>query len=313
MRKTIRRIFIFFIYFGILVSLIVYHDEINTFVVKEFIFSKEVDSYEVNNYAKETNYNYVKITANFKTTSKSDLLNNIYTIVDSGVDEFTFYCDDKYTNCLSDVGEISNDTSELTIINNFVNPFNSFSKLYISTNSMGKINIIVEKLYNNDEITYTKNKVKTIMKQILNDQMTLREKIKAFHDYIINTTIYDEDRSEEIKNKIYGNNIFNSHKASGVLENHIALCSGYTDVMAVFLNIIGVPNFKVSNTDHIWNAVYLDGNWYHLDLTWDDPVTNTGENVLINDFFLITNSELMEKEKIQHAYDTEVYSEVASD
>ena len=150
MRKTIRRIFIFFIYFGILVSLIVYHDEINTFVVKEFIFSKEVDSYEVNNYAKETNYNYVKITDNFKTTSKSDLLNNIYTIVDSGVDEFTFYCDDKYTNCLSDVGEISNDTSELTIINNFVNPFNSFSKLYISTNSMGKINIIVEKLYNDE-------------------------------------------------------------------------------------------------------------------------------------------------------------------
>ena len=45
----------------------------------------------------------------------------------------------------------------------------------------------------------------------------------------------------EIKNKIYNANIFNSHKASGILENHIALCSGYTDVMAVFLNTIGVP------------------------------------------------------------------------
>jgi transglutaminase/protease-like cytokinesis protein 3 len=95
------------------------------------------------------------------------------------------------------------------------------------------------------------------MSEIITDNMSIRDKIKAFHDYIVNTTVYDEERSNEIKNKIYNTNIFNSHKASGVLENHIALCSGYTDVMAVFLNIIGVKNYKISNNDHIWNAVNL--------------------------------------------------------
>jgi transglutaminase/protease-like cytokinesis protein 3 len=81
--------------------------------------------------------------------------------------------------------------------------------------------------------------------------------------------------------------------------------------MAVFLNIIGMKNYKKSNNDHIWNAVYLDNKWYHLDLTWDDPVTNTGKNILIYDFFLISNNELLRKEAAQHSYDTTVYSEMA--
>jgi hypothetical protein len=312
MGKTVRKIIITIVYFGILIGLIVYHDPINKYIVENYIFSKDVSEYTTNKYAKRTNYNYVSITDDFATTSKKDLLNDIYTIVDSGLDEFTFYCDDEYTDCISDVEELSSNTTALTIINNFVNPFNSFNKLYISTNSMGKINIMVDKLYSSEEITYTEDKISNIMSQVITNDMTINEKIKAFHDYIINTTIYDEDRSNEIKNKIYNANIFNSHKASGVLENHIALCSGYTDVMAVFLNTIGVPNFKVSNNDHIWNAVYIDNAWYHLDLTWDDPVTDTGANVLIYDFFLIDDATLFQKETVQHAYDASVYSEIAT-
>lgn len=312
MGKTVRKIIITIVYFGILIGLIAYHDPINKYIVENYIFSKDVSEYTTNEYAKRTNYNYVSITDDFATTSKKDLLNDIYTIVDSGLDEFTFYCDDEYTDCISDVEELSSDTTSLTIINNFVNPFNSFNKLYISTNSMGKINIMVDKLYSSEEITYTEDKIDNIISQVITNNMTTNKKIKVFHDYIINTTIYDEDRSNEIKNKIYNANIFNSHKASGILENHIALCSGYTDVMAVFLNTIGVPNFKVSNNDHIWNAVYIDNAWYHLDLTWDDPVTDTGANVLIYDFFLIDDATLFQKEAIQHTYDAAVYSEIAT-
>ena len=312
MAKTIRRILIIIIYLGLLIGLIVYHDPINKYIIENYIFSKQIKDYEVNEYAKKTSYNYVSITADFKTTSKKNLLDDIYTIIDGGLDEFTFYCDDTYTDCIDDVQELSNDTTALTLINNYVNPYNSFNKLYISTNSMGKIDVIVNKLYSEEEISYTQNKIDSIISQIITNTMTTKEKIKAFHDYIINTTVYDEERSDEIKNKIYNTNIFNSHKASGVLENHIALCSGYTDVMAVFLNTIEVENFKISNNDHIWNAVYLDGAWYHLDLTWDDPVTNTGANVLIYDFFLITDSELLQKEVVQHAYDSAVYTEIAT-
>ena len=71
--------------------------------------------------------------------------------------------------------------------------------------------------------------------------------------------------------------------------------------MAIFLTKLGVVNYKIattaedlkdSETGHIWNAVYLDGQWLHMDLTWDDPVTNTGENLLHHKYFLVTTEEM---------------------
>ena len=32
--------------------------------------------------------------------------------------------------------------------------------------------------------------------------------------------------------------------------------------------------------DHAWNLVELDGKWYHLDATWDDPMPDQGEDAL---------------------------------
>ena len=78
--------------------------------------------------------------------------------------------------------------------------------------------------------------------------------------------------------------------------------------MAIFLNDLGVVNYKISNKNHIWNAVYLNNTWYHLDMTWDDPVVKTGENILIHDYFLITTQELETLDiKNQHAYDKTIY------
>ena len=31
-------------------------------------------------------------------------------------------------------------------------------------------------------------------------------------------------------------------------------------------------SFAISTSmDHMWNVVKIDGNWYHVDTTWDDP------------------------------------------
>ena len=80
--------------------------------------------------------------------------------------------------------------------------------------------------------------------------------------------------------------------------------------MAIFLNYYNIPNFKVVSSNHIWNAVYLDGNWYHLDLTWDDPVIVDGSDTLEYTFFLITTDELEELETNQHVFDRKVFSEL---
>ena len=62
--------------------------------------------------------------------------------------------------------------------------------------------------------------------------------------------------------------------------------------MAIFLNSLGVKNYKIATENHIWNAVYIDNNWYHLDLTWDDPVTkDSAVDTLSHKFFMINTNK----------------------
>lgn len=291
----------------ILVSVTTYQEEIVSFVLKEFIYKQELTEYRANNYAKRNNYNYVNLTDNFYPKNKEDIKNVLYTILNSGMSTYSFFCTDEYYNCIDEVEEISTDHYILANINTLVHPYNSYNKVHITTNNFGKIDVNIEKLYTDAEIEEINSKIYSIKQEILKDSMSDRDKIKAFHDYVINNTVYDSERNDLMHNNISPSYDNMSHKANGVLKNHIALCSGYTDLMAIFLSNIGIPNYKIANREHIWNAVYLDGKWHHLDLTWDDPVTTTGENVLLYDFFLISTNELEKLDTEQHIYDKTVY------
>lgn len=291
----------------ILVSVTTYQEEIVSFVLKEFIYKQELTEYRANNYAKRNNYNYVNLTDNFYPKNKEDIKNVLYTILNSGMSTYSFFCTDEYYNCIDEVEEISTDHYILANINTLVHPYNSYNKVHITTNNFGKIDVNIEKLYTDAEIEEINSKIYSIKEQILKDGMSDRDKIKAFHDYVINNTVYDSERNDLMHNNVSPSYDNMPHKANGVLKNHIALCSGYTDLMAIFLSNIGIPNYKIANREHIWNAVYLDGKWYHLDLTWDDPVTTTGENILLYDFFLISTNELEKLDTEQHIYDKTVY------
>lgn len=147
------------------------------------------------------------------------------------------------------------------------------------------------------------------MKEIITKQVKNakdeREIIKIIHDYIINNTKYDSDKSDRNIEK------YNSNIAYGPLLQGYGLCGGYTDAMAIFLDYYDIPNYKVISENHIWNAVYLNNKWYHLDLTWDDPVMKDGSNTLEYTFFLITTKELEEQATNQHIFNKSVFSEVA--
>ena len=40
------------------------------------------------------------------------------------------------------------------------------------------------------------------------------------------------------------------------------------------MDILNIPNFKVSSKEHIWNVIYYNNAWYHIDVTWDDDEIN---------------------------------------
>lgn len=268
------------------------------------IYNKDSKIYSANKYYRALSVSYVSDTENYVPKNKQDLLDIIYTVLNSGLTEFKFYCSDEYTECIDDVGEIIDDDTILTNLNNFVHPYNSYNKMYVTVNSLGEININIEHLYSEKDIEVIEEYVNKVIDEELNSSMTTEQKIKAIHDYIINNTKYDSSRSKNTNSK---NNI--SHKANGLFTTGYAICSGYADTMAIFLNKLGVINYKISSEEHVWNYVYLDGKWLHLDLTWDDPVTNTGQDIITYDYFLIDGDTLASKKSDKHIYDKNVFKE----
>ncbi len=273
-----------------------------TYFIKE---EKEVTLTASNDYTRDYDFNYVKRTDDFTPSNYQDLLNIYYTVLNSGEEEFSFYCTDEYSECINDVDSLANNQKVLSTINNFVHPFNSFRHLETSYDDYGKVTLKIEHIYNNNDIKLINAKVEEIEKEIWNSSMSNEDKIKEAHNYIINNSKYDKDRSD--------NNIvkYKSDTAYGSLLEGYSLCGGYTDAMELFLEDMGIKSYKISSENHVWNAVYLNNVWYHLDLTWDDPITTDGSDILEYNFFLITTSELSELEGEQHNYDKNVYSELA--
>ena len=274
-----------------------------TYFVKE---NKDVTLTESNDYTRNYDFNYVQITDDFTPNEYQDLLNIYYTVLNSGVEEFSFYCPDEYSSCINDVDSLANNQRVLSTINNFVHPFNSFRHLETSYDDYGKVTLKIEHIYSNSDIKLIEAKVKEVESEIWNNSMSNEDKIKEAHNYIINNSKYDKDRSD--------NNIvrYKSDTAYGTLLEGYSLCGGYTDAMELFLEDMGVKSYKISSENHVWNAVNLDNAWYHLDLTWDDPITTDGSDILEYNFFLITTSELNELENEQHNYDKNVYIELAT-
>ena len=271
-----------------------------------------------NSYVKKENFLFIQNTEDFLPFSKGDLKNIYYTIVNNGWKEFTFYCPSEYVHCLEDVKEISNDQDLLTHLNNYVHPFNGFSNVKTVISESGDITVSISYFYSDEQIKAINKKIDEIYKNIITDDMDTYTKILTIHDYIINNTKYDVERNNQ------GESNYHSYIAYGPLIEGYATCNGYTDAMALFLEKMNIPNFKVamtpeenSNTEgHVWNAVYLNNQWVHLDLTWDDPVSSDGTDYLQHKYFLITTTQLEEADNsgevivTEHQFKKNIYPEL---
>lgn len=136
-----------------------------------------------------------------------------------------------------------------------------------------------------------------IIEEELDDSMSDYEKIKALHDYIVVHTEYD-------KVNLDNNTIPDvDYTAKGVFVNGIAVCRGYAEAFQLLMEKIGIESKILTGwakgTTHAWNVVKLDGNWYHVDTTFDDPLPEHGEvyqspyDNLRYDYFLVTDQQIL--------------------
>ena len=277
-----------------------YPDETKAFINN--IFNKEEYIIAIaNDYYLESNFDYLQNWTD-DVSNKKELLNYIYYVINTGSEYADGECTDKYKDCLKDLNDIASDENTLSLINNYVHPYNSFKTISFTYNNTGKFSLIIEHIYSKEEITAINYIVETKINDIITDSMTTEDKIKKIHDYIIDSTKYDTLKTDNIFDDTY-----KSNTAYGVLVQGYGICSGYSDTISIFLNKLGIKNYKISNDTHIWNLIYINGKWVHLDSTWDDPISD--RNLNRDTYFLITSDELTSLEDKTHTFDKTIFSE----
>jgi len=137
---------------------------------------------------------------------------------------------------------------------------------------------------------YVSQKVKQILSKILTPGMNDHKKLKAIHDYIVSNVAYDKTKSR-----------FSAYYA---LIEQRAVCQGYALLAYKMLTEVGIDARIVSGItdggEHSWNMVKLDGNWYHINFTWNDPVPDEPGRVLY-DYYNLTDNEISKTHKWDHS------------
>lgn len=96
------------------------------------------------------------------------------------------------------------------------------------------------------------------------------EQVKQVHNWLIDNLEYDTTLQKD-----------NIHNIYGAFSNKEVVCEGYARTFKYILDGLGIENVLVSGTatnsdneteSHAWNYVCIEGKWYAVDVTWDDPV-----------------------------------------
>lgn len=305
-----KKLITLFILSAILVLTFLYKDTIVTYILNEYIYRYANVKQKPNAYKIDMDISFVKETDNFFPKNKQDILNIFYTSLNNGVDSFIYYCTEEYENCVQDSEALAKDDDILSSLNNFIHPYNSYSKLSLRMNTFGKMEILVQKKYTEEEIELVNKKVDEIYGGLIRDEMSVDEKIKTIHDYIIQNSSYDQIKADSIINDMDTNGSpYKSESAYGVLLQGYGICVGFSDAMELFLIKMQIPSYKISTETHMWNLVYTNNKWKHLDLTWDNPVTNSGSKFLFHDFFLVDTATLKTLDTGHHTFDETMYKE----
>ncbi len=148
---------------------------------------------------------------------------------------------------------------------------------------------------------YTKEQTQSMQKEIdtrtdeilsqITPEMTDYEIVKLIHDEIIKSCTYTLVGNSSYITSIYG-----------TLARNEAQCQGYARTFSYLCNLCGIETdiaLGVANEEHMWNMVKINGKWYHIDLTWDDPDKTEFPDFIRYDYFCVTTDRMLELRTIE--------------
>ena len=142
-------------------------------------------------------------------------------------------------------------------------------------NNGNENNYFIDEFTSQGQVESAINQIEQTKNQILqNRSENTYDNIKMVHDYLVESIEYDTTISQS--------NIYNVY---GALVNGRAVCEGYARSFKYLMDELDIPctlvigtgtNSQGETENHAWNYIQLNGNWYAIDCTWDDPVSSTG-------------------------------------
>ena len=146
---------------------------------------------------------------------------------------------------------------------------------YVYINCGNEKNYLIDEFSSKEQIDEAIGKIENTKKEILkNKKKNVYDNIKMVHDYLVENIQYDTTLKKE--------NIYNIY---GAMVNKECVCEGYARSFKYIMDSMGIEctlvigkgtNSEGKTENHAWNYVQIDGYWYALDITWDDPISRTG-------------------------------------
>lgn len=192
-----------------------------------------------------------------------------------------------------DTTMLSDRLSKLMMTALYSDPFIRYNVSQYSFQWKGSNQFAIVTVYVNYRETYeqyqsVRAEAKRIVNELLPKGLNDAEQVRWLHDYVVLHVTYDEEMTH--------------YTAYDAIYAGTTVCQGYALLLQALLEEVGIPSIVVEGTAggtlHAWNMVQVNGHWYHVDATWNDPVTNEEDEVQYG-YFMLSDAEM----KQDHEWD----------
>ncbi len=132
----------------------------------------------------------------------------------------------------------------------------------------------------------------------ISDDATDYEKMLVFHDEIVLGCTFGDN--EDSARTLYGALVDGEAQCVGYSKAFDYLCS------LADINCMTVMGYNTTGATHSWNIAELDGEWYHVDCTWDDPILDPPDKEFDRHYyFLADDDDILD---VTHTLDERYYT-----
>lgn len=139
-------------------------------------------------------------------------------------------------------------------------------------------------VYSPDQCDAAVQRLNSVVSSVINSMpsgLSQFNREEYFFNYIVNHCTYDNAA-------VTDSGRWQAFTSYGALVDGSAVCEGYSRAMQLLAGYAGITCTLIRGSSdgvgHMWNAILINGSWYHLDVTWSD---NT---ILIYNYYNVSDS-----------------------